>query len=33
MDILKRTELLDKLTDLILERTIWLVAGVIDVPA
>ena len=33
VDILKRTELLDKLTDLILERTIWLVAGVIDVPA
>lgn len=33
MEIQKRTELLDKLTDLILERIVWLVAGVIDVPA
>ena len=33
MELQKRTELLDKLTDLILDRTIWLVAGVIDVPA
>lgn len=33
IDIQKRTELLDKLTDLILERTIRLVAGAIDVPA
>lgn len=33
MDVPKRIELLDKLTDLILQRTVWLVAGVIDVPA